>query len=86
MFVVRAHTFILQARLAISLAWVAGYTNIIALIVCGYVVSHVTGHASVLGRRYETNCLPRASLQVNQGSKLAIKPFRSVWWCDMCFR
>lgn len=49
MFVVRAHTFILQARLAISLAWVAGYTNIIALIVCGYVVSHVTGHASVLG-------------------------------------
>ena len=50
MFVVRAHTFILQARLAISLAWVAGYTNIIALIVCGYVVSHVTGHASVLGR------------------------------------
>ena len=49
MFVVRAHTFILQARLAISLAWVAGYTNIIALIVCGYVVSHVTGHARVLG-------------------------------------
>lgn len=46
----RAHTFILQSRLAISLAWVAGYTNVIAVLVTGYVVSHVTGHASALGR------------------------------------
>ncbi len=50
MFVVRAHTFILQARLAISLAWVAGYTNIIAIVVCGHAVSYVTGHAAALGR------------------------------------
>ncbi|MFM2165548.1 MAG: hypothetical protein RL325_1985 [Planctomycetota bacterium] len=45
----RAHTLILQARLAISLAWVAGYVNIIALATCGYVVSHVTGNATTLG-------------------------------------
>ena len=45
----RAHTFILQARLAISLAWVAGYVNIVALATCGYVGSHVTGNATTLG-------------------------------------
>jgi uncharacterized membrane protein YoaK (UPF0700 family) len=45
-----AQSPILQARLAISLAWVAGYTNIIAVLVCGHVASHVTGHASQLGQ------------------------------------
>jgi len=45
----RAHSFILQARLAISLAWVAGYVNVVALATCGYVVSHVTGNATSLG-------------------------------------
>jgi uncharacterized membrane protein YoaK (UPF0700 family)/anti-anti-sigma regulatory factor len=47
---VRAHSFLLQARLAISLAWVAGFVNVVAVIVCGTVVSHVTGHASQVGR------------------------------------
>jgi uncharacterized membrane protein YoaK (UPF0700 family) len=46
----RAHSPILQARLAISLAWVAGYTNTIAVLVCGHVASHVTGHAGQLGQ------------------------------------
>ncbi len=46
----RAHAPILQARLAISLAWVAGYTNTIAVLVCGHVASHVTGHAGQLGQ------------------------------------
>ena len=46
----RAHTLILQARLAISLAWVAGYVNVVAVMTCGFVVSHVTGNASTLGR------------------------------------
>jgi len=32
MFVAQAHSFVQQARLAITLAWVAGYTNIIALL------------------------------------------------------
>ena len=46
----RAHTLILQARLAISLAWVAGYVNVVAVMTCGFVVSHLTGNASALGR------------------------------------
>jgi uncharacterized membrane protein YoaK (UPF0700 family) len=50
MLAARAHTFVLQTRLAISLAWVAGYTNAIAFGVCGVAVSHVTGHATGLGR------------------------------------
>lgn len=49
MLVARAHSFVLQARLAISLAWVAGFTNVVALMVCGVAVSHVTGHATALG-------------------------------------
>lgn len=47
---VRAHSFLLQSRLAISLAWVAGFVNVVAVMVCGTVVSHVTGHASLLGK------------------------------------
>lgn len=50
MLVNRAHTFILQARLAISLSWVAGFVNVIALITCGHMVSHLTGSATMLGR------------------------------------
>lgn len=50
MLVNRAHTFILQARLAISLAWVAGYVNVVAFMTCGYMVSHMTGHGTTLGR------------------------------------
>lgn len=50
MFVSQAHSFRQQARLAVTLAWIAGYTNIIAVLACGTVVSHVTGTASNLGR------------------------------------
>jgi uncharacterized membrane protein YoaK (UPF0700 family) len=49
LFLAKAHSPAQQARLAITLAWVAGYTNIIALIVCGHVVSHMSGTASDLG-------------------------------------
>lgn len=49
MLVNRAHTFILQSRLVISLAWVAGFVNVVALLTCGQVVSHMTGHATTLG-------------------------------------
>ena len=49
-FVSHAHSFRQQARLAITLAWVAGYTNIVALIACGTVTSHMSGAASFLGR------------------------------------
>lgn len=51
MFVSQAHSATQQARLAITLAWVAGYTNIIAVLTCGHVVSHVSGTASDLGLR-----------------------------------
>lgn len=50
MFVAQAHTFVQQARLAITLAWVAGYTNIITLLMCGTVTSHVSGTTSNVGR------------------------------------
>lgn len=49
-FVAQAHSFIQQARLAITLAWVAGYTNIITFLVCGTVTSHVSGTTSNFGR------------------------------------
>lgn len=50
MFTTHAHTFVLQARLAISLAWIAGYVNILTFITCGAMTSHVSGTASLLGK------------------------------------
>jgi uncharacterized membrane protein YoaK (UPF0700 family)/anti-anti-sigma regulatory factor len=49
MFVSQAHSFKQQARLAVTLAWVAGYTNIIAVLTCGTVISHASGTTSNLG-------------------------------------
>lgn len=48
-FITQAHSFRQQARLAVTLAWVAGYTNTVALIACGHVTSHVSGTTSELG-------------------------------------
>lgn len=50
LFVAQAHSFVQQARLAITLAWIAGYTNIITILTCGTVTSHVSGTTSNLGR------------------------------------
>lgn len=50
MFVAQAHSFTQQARLAITLAWIAGYTNIISILACGTVTSHASGTTSNLGR------------------------------------
>ena len=50
MFLAEAHSFQQQSRLAITLAWVAGYVNVIGVVVCGVAVSHVTGTVSALGR------------------------------------
>lgn len=50
MFVAQAHSFTQQARLAITLAWVAGYTNILTILTCGHVTSHVSGTTSDFGR------------------------------------
>lgn len=49
MFTAQAHSFVQQARLAITLAWVAGYTNVVTLIVLGTATSHVSGTGSKLG-------------------------------------
>lgn len=49
-FVTQAHSFRQQARLAITLAWVAGYANVLTILTCGHVTSHVSGTTSDLGR------------------------------------
>ena len=51
MLVSHAHSFRQQARLAVTLAWVAGYTNIVTLLACGTVTSHVSGTTSLLDRK-----------------------------------
>ncbi len=50
MLVSHAHSFRQQARLAVTLAWIAGYTNILTLLACGSFTSHVTGTTSTFGR------------------------------------
>ncbi|MBK7875129.1 MAG: DUF1275 family protein [Planctomycetes bacterium] len=50
MFVKHAHSYTQQARLAITLSWIAGYTNILTLITCGQATSHISGTVSQLGR------------------------------------
>jgi uncharacterized membrane protein YoaK (UPF0700 family) len=49
MFVHQAHSFTAHARLAITLSWVAGYTNVLTLLTCGQATSHVSGTVSQLG-------------------------------------
>ncbi len=49
MFRAQAHSFQQQARLAISLSWIAGYTNALTVLICDQVVSHMTGPVSRLG-------------------------------------
>lgn len=49
MFRAQAHSFQQQARLAISLSWVAGYTNALTVLTCDQVTSHMTGSVSHLG-------------------------------------
>lgn len=50
MLVSQAHSFTQQARLAITLAWVAGYTNIVTILTCNTATSHVTGTVAQWGR------------------------------------
>src|SRR5437868_5643283 len=50
MFVSQAHSFRQQARLAVTLAWVGGYTNLVTLLASGTVrTTHVTGVLTDLG-------------------------------------
>ncbi len=50
MLVSQAQSFRQQERLAITLAWVAGFVNVVGLFACGVAVSHVSGTTSALGR------------------------------------
>lgn len=45
----QARTFRQQARLAVTLSWVAGYVNVAIIAVCGVTVSHVTGNVTTFG-------------------------------------
>jgi uncharacterized membrane protein YoaK (UPF0700 family) len=49
-FATQAHSFTQQARLAITLAWIAGFTNTVSILALGTVTSHVSGTASQLGK------------------------------------
>lgn len=56
----RAYSFRQKSRLAISLSWIGGYTNVVALIALGTVVSHVTGTTTNLGRTIGSGDFERA--------------------------
>ena len=45
-----AYSFRMKSRLAISLSWIGGFTNVVALLALGHVVSHVTGTSTELLR------------------------------------
>lgn len=45
----RAYSFRQKSRLAISLSWIGGFTNVVALLSCGAVVSHVSGTVTSFG-------------------------------------
>src|SRR6185437_8678842 len=44
----RAYSVRQKSRLAVSLSWIGGYTNAVALLFCARVVSHVTGTTTSL--------------------------------------
>jgi uncharacterized membrane protein YoaK (UPF0700 family) len=46
----KAYSFRQKSKLAISLSWVAGFTNVIALMACHSMVSHMTGTTTWLGQ------------------------------------
>ena len=46
----RAYSFHQKSKLAISLSWIGGYTNVVTLLSCGWVSAHVTGPTIWFGR------------------------------------
>jgi uncharacterized membrane protein YoaK (UPF0700 family) len=42
-----AYSFRQKSRLAISLSWIAGYTNVVTLLLTGHVISHMSGNTTV---------------------------------------
>ncbi|MHB1155342.1 MAG: YoaK family protein [Phycisphaerales bacterium] len=58
----RAYSFRQKSRLAISLSWIGGYTNVVASLACGSLVSHVTGSATNIGHFVVAGDLRHAAL------------------------
>lgn len=46
----QAYSFRQNSRLAISLSWIGGFVNVVVLLSCGQVISHVTGTTTFLGK------------------------------------
>jgi uncharacterized membrane protein YoaK (UPF0700 family) len=46
----QAYSFHQKSKLAISLSWVGGFTNVVALMACHTTVSHVTGNVTWFGQ------------------------------------
>lgn len=63
----RAHSFRHQSRLAISLSWVGGYTNVVLFAFCGRFVSNMTGNVTSLAR------------SAAEGSRNGLVVFGSLW-------
>lgn len=45
----QSYSFRQNTRLAISLSWIGGYVNVIALLTFGHVISHMTGNTTFFG-------------------------------------
>ena len=45
----QSYSFTQNTRLAVSLSWIGGYTNVVTFLTCGHVVSHMTGNTTIVG-------------------------------------
>ena len=61
----QAYSFRLKSRLAICLSWIAGYTNVIILVLCGETVSHMTGNTTRYGNAIGNALLGHAGAVVD---------------------
>jgi uncharacterized membrane protein YoaK (UPF0700 family) len=58
----QAYSFRQKSRLAISLSWVGGFTNVVALMACHSMVSHMTGTTTWFGQAVVIGDWPAAAL------------------------
>jgi uncharacterized membrane protein YoaK (UPF0700 family)/anti-anti-sigma regulatory factor len=63
----RAYSFRQKSRLAISLSWVGGYTNVVLFGFCGEFVSNMTGNVTMLAR------------STAMGARSGMAVFGSLW-------
>jgi uncharacterized membrane protein YoaK (UPF0700 family) len=56
----RAYSFRQKSRLAISLSWIGGYTNVVSFLLMGTFISHATGNSTQVGRLLGTGDLQQA--------------------------